>query len=154
MRKQIDVTRKQNKVWKEIERRYTDKGIEKKTWAYADIYSDTMRLDTTCIRMFRRKMMESDSVYAGFVAVTGNRIINCELFGSSDLCITSFDAMLKSYERSITPDDKPPSLSNDAVRKFLHKFLETEDQQQEYLSAHGRLYKYQNHLIHLIAYDE
>lgn len=154
LKKEIEVTRKQNRVWKEIERRYQQKGIEKKTWAYSDIYNDTTHLDTACRYKFRRKMMDSDSAYAGFVAITGRRIINCEIFGSSDLCITSFDAMLKSYLKTITIEDGAPSLGKDAIKTFLDKFLETETQQQEYLSKHGRIYKYQTQVIHLVAYDE
>lgn len=154
LKKEIEITRKQNRVWKEIERRYQQKGIERKTWAYSDIYNDTTHLDTACRYQMRRKMMDSDSAYAGFVAISGNRIINCEIFGSSDLCITSFDAMLKSYFKSITPEDGPPALTKADIKQFLDQFLETETKQQEYLSKHGRIYKYQSRIIHLVAYPE
>ena len=99
-------------------------------------------------------MMESDSVYAGFVAITGDRIIDCQLFGSNDLCVASFEVMLKSYARTITSKDGVPQLSDEYVKNFLDKFLKTEEQQKEFLATHGSLYTYQNHVIHLIAYDE
>jgi hypothetical protein len=62
--------------------------------------------------------------------------------------------MLKSYARSITSKDGPPQVSNTDVKTFLDKFLKTEEQQKEFLKTHGSLYTYQNHVIHLIAYDE
>ncbi len=154
LRKQIDITKQQNKVWKEIDRQLEEQGMQNKTWDYLDLYRDTFSVDTSCMHFFKRKMMESDSAYAGFVAITGNRIINCELFGSNDLCISSFDVMLKSYSRSITENDGVPQVSNDKVKIFLDNFLKTEEQQKEYLEKHGRLYTYQNHVIHLVAYDE
>jgi ARG and Rhodanese-Phosphatase-superfamily-associated Protein domain len=154
LRKQIDVTKQQNKVWKEIDRQLEDEGMQNATWNYVDIYKDTSSVDTACLHFFWRKLMESDSAYSGFVAITSERIIDCQLFGSNDLCVSSFDVMLKSYSRSITAKDSVPQLSNDNVKIFLDKFLKTEAQQKEYLEKHGRLYTYQNHVIHLLAYDE
>jgi len=154
LRRQIDVTKQQNKVWKEIDRQLEDEGMQNATWNYVDLYKDTSSVDTACLHFFRRKLMESDSAYAGFVAITSERIIDCQLFGSNDLCVSSFDVMLKSYSRSITAKDSVPQLSNDNVKVFLDKFLKTEAQQKEYLEKHGRLYTYQNHVIHLLAYDE
>ena len=98
-------------------------------------------------------MMDTDSAYSGFVAITGNRIINCELFGSSSLCIASFEVMLKSYMRSIGANDGLPKVSTGEVKIFLDKFLETETQQQQYLLLHGRLYSNNGRAVHLIAYD-
>jgi hypothetical protein len=154
LRKQIDITKQQNKVWKEIDRQLEGEGMQNATWNYIDMYKDTSSLDTACIHFFERKLMESDSAYAGFVAVTGNRIIDCQLFGSNDLCVSSFDVMLKSYARSVTAKDGIPQLPDTDVKTFLDKFLKTEEQQKEYLEKHGRLYTYQNHVIHLLAYDE
>ena len=154
LRKQIDVTQKQNKVWKEIDKQLSDKGIQNLTGAYLDLYKDTSKIDTACMNFFRRKMAESDSLSAGFIAVTGNHIINCELFGSSSLCIASFEVMLKGYMRSIGANDGPPIVSGETIKKFLDKFLETEEEQQKYLSTHGRLYSNNGRAIHLIAYDE
>lgn len=153
LRKQIDVTQKQNKVWKEIDKQLADKNIQNLTGAYLDLYKDTTKIDSVCMNTFKRKMMETDSAYSGFVAITGNRIINCELFGSSSLCIASFEVMLKGYVRSIRANDNLPKVSTGEVKIFLDKFLETEAQQQQFLSTHGRLYFNNARAVHLIAYD-
>jgi hypothetical protein len=152
LRKEIDVDKKQNKVWKEIDNRLEEEGMQNATWNYLSIYRDSSNIDTSCMHFFRKKMMESDSAYAGFVAITGSRIINCELFGSNDLCVSSFEVMLKSYARSITSNDAEPSMKNDDVKEFLDQFLKTEEQQKQFLKTHGSLYTYQNHVIHLVAY--
>ena len=152
LRKQIDISKKQNKVWKEIDDQLHDAGLRNKTWEYLDLFKDSSSIDTACLHFLRRKLRESDSAYAGFVAVTGNRIIACDLFGSNDLCIASFEVILKGYERSITLNDDVPQVSNDEVKAFLDKFLKTEEQQKEFLATHGSLYTYQNHVIHLVAY--
>jgi hypothetical protein len=154
LRKQIDETKQQNKVWKEIDRQLAEEGVQNTTWDYIDLYKDTSSIDTACMHFFERKIMDSDSAYAGFVAITGNRIIDCQLFGSSDLCVSSFSVMLKSYARSIKVNDVVTQVSNTDVKIFLDNFLKTEEQQKKYLEKHGRLYTYQDHVIHLVAYNE
>lgn len=152
LRKQIDIAKKQNKVWKEIDNQLDAEGLQNNTWEYLDMYKDTSSADSACMHYFNRKLKESDSAYAGFVALTDNRIIACDLFGSSDLCIASYNVLLKSYSRSITSKDGTPQVPNEDVRKFLDQFLKTEQQQKDFLATHGSLYSYQNHVIHLVAY--
>ena len=154
LRKEINVSKKQNKIWKEIDRQLIADGAQNITSTYLNLYKSDSKIDSACLVFFNNKIRESDSAYAGFVAVTGNRIINCELFGSSSLCIASFEVMLKSYMRSITANDGPPTVSNERVKKFLAKFLETEAQQKQYLLKHGSLYTSNGRAIHLVAYDE
>jgi hypothetical protein len=154
LRKEIDVAKKQNKVWKEIDRQLIDKGIQNVTGAYIDLYKDTASVDTACLRFFKQQMIHSDSAYAGFVAVTGNRIINCELFGSSTLCTASYETMLQSYMRSITAADANPQVPKVVIQRFTDKFMENEEKQIQYLNKHGRLYTSNERVLHLIAYDE
>ena len=154
LRKQIDISKKQNKIWKEIDKLLVDNGIRSDTRAYLDLFKDTARVDTSCMHFFRSKMMETDSAYVGFVAITGYRIINCELFGNIDLCRASFETTVKGYLRSITINDVHPDVSNAEVKEFLDKFMQTEEQQKKYLSKNGRLYTRNGLPVHLIAYDD
>ncbi len=154
LRKQIDVSKKQNRIWKEIDKMMVDNKVRSATRAYLDLFKDTAKIDTSCMTFFRTRMMESDSSYGGFVAITGDRIIDCQLFGSNSLCVASFETMVKGYLRSITQFDIHPDVSNDEVRAFLDKFMQTETQQQQYLAKHGRLYTRNGLPTHLIAYDD
>lgn len=154
LKKQIDVVRKQNKVWKEIDRQLNENDKKNASSAYLNRFAGEDDIDSTCFRMFTRKLAESDSMYSGFITVTGKRIINCELFSSADLFVASFHSLIKSYQRSVTPKDGKPELPDETVKAFMDKFMETEEKQKAYLNSHGRLYTIQNHVIHLVAYDE
>jgi hypothetical protein len=98
-------------------------------------------------------MKESDSSYSGFIAVTGNRIINAELFSGTDLCLAAYIDMIKSYMHTLTPADGIPNKTHDELKAFTDKFLPDKATQKKYLSANGRLYYYGSEVIHLIAYD-
>lgn len=154
LRKQMNIAKRQNKVWKEIDRQLEENGKESRTNAYLDLYNDTLNADSACMVFFRKKMEDSDSLYAGFVALTDDRIINCEIFGSSDLCIASYETMLRSYMRSVHDRNGFVKIKDEAVKIFLDKFLKTEEQQQRFLEDHGVIFTYEKKVIHLIAYDD
>lgn len=152
LRRQMNISKRQNKVWKEIDAELSQGGKDTKTSAYLELYRDTTNKDSVCMAFFRKKFAESDSLYAGFVAITGDHIINCEIFGSSDLCVTSFETMLKSYFRSVQDRNGTTNVSENEVKTFADKFLKNDDQQQKYLSDHGAIFTYDKKVIHLVAY--
>jgi len=154
LRKQINIAKKQNKVWKEIDAELSEGGKDTKTSAYLELYRDTTNKDSACMAFFRKKFAESDSLYAGFVAITGDHIINCEIFGSSDLCVTSFETMLKSYFRSVHDRTGTTKVSENEVKNFADKFLKSDEQQQKYLSDHGAIFTYDKKVIHVVAYPD
>ena len=154
LRKQINIAKKQNKIWKEIDRQLGDNSKENKTGAYLELYRDTVSTDSACFSFFTKKMKDSDSLYAGFIAITGDKIINCELFGSADMCLASYPTLLKSYLRSVNDKNGSPKVKDETIKNFLDKFLQTEEQQLKYLEDHGAIYMFDKKVIHLVAYTD
>jgi len=154
LRREIDVQQKQNKVWKEIDSQFTEKNIKSDTWKYTTLYKDSSHADTAYLNFFKNKMLHSDSSFAGFVAVSGTRIINCELFGSTQLCLLDYDNLVRSYVHSISANTDLPAVSDNETRAFLDNFLKSESQQERFAAEHGRIYKSGNTVIHLVVYGE
>ncbi|MEP6466505.1 MAG: DUF6569 family protein, partial [Parafilimonas sp.] len=153
VRKQIDVTKRQSKVWKQIDTELAEKNKKNKTSAYLNAYNDSTNNDTSYLRFFINKMKASDSSYAGFIAVAGNRIINTEIFGGTDLCLTAYIDNIKSYVHSLRSSDGVPNKTHDELKTFTDKFLPDKTIQKKYLSTNGRMYYYNSQVIHLVAYD-
>ena len=154
VRKQIDVTRRQSKVWKQIDNELAAKNKKNQTSAYLNAYNDSTLDDTSYLRFFINKMKSSDSAYAGFIVITGNRIINAEIFAGTDLCLAAYIDNIKSYVHSLQPADGIPNKKHDEIKIFTDKFLPDKTIQKKYLSANGRLYYYNGEIIHLVAYDD
>lgn len=155
LRKVIHTKRRQNAIWKEIEKRYQEQGKKSPTWPYADLYKNAGKDDSSYINFFKQKYKQSDSCFAGFVSITGDKIINCELFGSSDYCSVSFESLVQSYIRIVADTGSAvPAVSKDKVQQFLDRFLQSVQQQKEYLEKNGQQDKYMGKLIHVVAYDE
>lgn len=153
VRKQIDVSKRQSRVWKQIDTALLEKNKKNKTSAYLAAYNDSIFYDTSYLHFFVNKMKESDSSYAGFIAIAGNRIITADIFAGSDLCLTAYIENIKSYVHSLKPYDGNPTKTHDEIKVFTDKFLKDKTTQKKYLSTNGRLYYYNSQVIHLIAYD-
>jgi len=153
VRKQIDITQRQSKIWKQIDTVLTEKNKRNQTSAYMKAFEDANAEDTSYLRYFINRMKNSDSSYAGFIAITGNRIINAEIFAGTDLCLTAYIENIKSYVRSLTPTDGFPNKTHNELKTFTDKFLPDKTTQKKYLSVNGRLYYYNGNVIHLVAYD-
>jgi hypothetical protein len=154
VRKQIDVSKRQNKVWKQIDEELDETNKKNQTSAYLKAYNDSTYFDTSYLHFFVNKMKSSDSSYAGFIAITGNRIIDADIFGGSDLCLTAYIENVKSYVHSLKPTDSIPSKTHDEIKAFTDKFLTDKTTQKKYLAANGRIYYYNSQVIQLIAYDD
>jgi hypothetical protein len=153
VRKQIDVTKRQSKIWKEIDAELAEKNKKNQTSAYLEAYNDSTLDDSSYLRFFINKMKESDSSYAGFIAITGDRIINSEIFSGTDLCLAAYIGMIKSYVHSLQPSDGIPSKTHDEIKTFTDKFLPDKTTQKKYLSVNGRMYYDNGEVIHIVAYD-
>jgi hypothetical protein len=153
VRKQIDVSKRQSKVWKQIDEELAEKKKKNQTSAYLSAYNDSVLYDTSYLHYFIEKMKSSDSSYAGFIAVTANRIITSDIFAGTDLCLTAYIENVKSYVHSLKSTDGTPAKTPDEIRTFTDKFLKDKTTQKKYLSTNGRIYYYNGEIIHLIAYD-
>lgn len=153
VRKQIDVSKRQSKVWKQIDDELAEKNKKNATSAYLNAYNDSMFLDSSYLRFFIEKMRNSDSSYAGFIAITGNRIINAEIFAGTDLCVAAYIENIKSYVHSLKPSDGLPVKTKEEIKAFNDKYLTDKTTQKKYLSTNGRMYYYDGSIIHLVAYD-
>ena len=154
LKKQIDVTQKQNDIWKEIDKQYQDKNATADTWPYIKIYKDTSGADSSYMNYFMNRFKNSDSSFAGFVAITSNHIISFELFATPELCFLSYKGLINTYIHSVTDKEGTPSVEDEEVRDFLDGFMRSAKQQKRYLSTHGRIDTYDKKIIHLAAYPE
>lgn len=150
VKKVMDVTGRQMEVWNEIEGRFNANKISSNTWPYLQLHK-IYGADSSYIRYFTQKFKQSDSAYAGFLAVTGNHIISCELFAASNLTNIAFPGMLSSLVLSVAKSS-PPVVSVYTMKKFMDELLRNEFTQKIFVTAHGQMHLYQGKVMHIIVY--
>jgi hypothetical protein len=152
VRKVMDVGRRQSEVWKEIDQQFKDRNKKSETWSYLELNASTA--DTGYIRFFTGKYLKSDSNIAGFIFVTGNRIISTELFSTARFLQISFANLLSSYVQSVISKGSPPAVPKATMESFMDKVLLNEEAQKKYIALHGRIYLSGENKMHLIAYPD
>lgn len=151
MKKVMDLSARQNEVWKEIERQFSAEKKTSGTWPYLKLRNPKFATDSDYLKYFTNRFKQSDSAFAGFLAVSGNQIINCELFASSDLTNIAFPSILSSLVQSVLKG-REPTLPVSNIKVFMDKFLESEIAQKAFMPTHGQVHKYEGRVIHLIVY--
>jgi hypothetical protein len=154
LQKTMNVKGRQSDVWKEIDRQFEKSTKKSETFSYVELYSNTAQEDSDYIRYFTRRYSETDSSFAGFVFNTGNKIMNVELFATTELTNLSFRNMLSSNVQTVRLNGSPPVVTFSKLKTFLDKVLMDEAQQKIYVSSHGKLQITNGKVIHLIAYDD
>ena len=98
---------------------------------------------------FEEKILE-DSNYIGFVAVSGDSILSCDIFASNTLYKKHAKELLKASTVQAVSHGKAVSIGAAAVAIFLKEFLSNESTQQSVVEKKGTLLKDGNgKLLHL-----
>ncbi len=152
LRKTMDITQRQVDIWKQIQQQFRTQNIKSSTSPYLQLDRELLKADSAYTSFFNRKMAETDSSFAGFLAITGDKILGTELFVTPSLFNNAWESMLAMFIRTaITRGDKP-QVTKQAQQVFMDALLETEISQRKTLLTMGKAYKYNNQIIGFIAY--
>ncbi|MCW3078864.1 DUF6569 family protein [Segetibacter sp.] len=154
LQKTMNVKGRQAEVWKEIDRQFAVNNKKSETYSYLELYNNNTKDDSDYIRYFMKKYSETDSIFAGFIFLTANKIINTELFSTAELTNISFKNMLTSHVQTVRKNGAPPKVPLARVTTFMDKVLIDEPGQKIYVTTHGKLQVSDGRVIHLIAYDD
>lgn len=154
LKKTMDKTNRQARVWKEIDKAFATQKEKSVTSAYLKIFNDSLKADTGYINFFTRKYRQSDSAFAGFIAITGDQVISTELYASTLLTQVSFPSILKTFVLAAIKTGSKPVMTDTRVSAFTDQFLINEKIQKAYLSQHGKIHSANNKVVHITAYDD
>ena len=93
-----------------------------------------------------------DSTIVGFIGISGDKILGCDAFSASNLFRSSLEALLQGYIEEALRFGKVPDLMDSVVKTYTDKFMTDEKSQEQYLKRNGKIYKYNDQVIHLTAY--
>lgn len=155
IKKAIDIEKNQAHVWNEIEHQFKSSKLETDTWAYPEIVNKNQSLDDSgYIKYFTEKFKASDSGYAGFIAVTADRIIATDLYATAQLTNSAFQAILHTYVRNAVNFGNTPTIPDPVVMQFMEPLLADPKTRKEFLAKHGTTHYYKGKAIHIVAYGK
>jgi hypothetical protein len=152
LRKTLDLSQKQAEIWKAIAQSLNDQKIKSSTTQYLQLDRDIGKADSAYKKYFNTQLARTDSAFAGFVAISGNRILGTEIFVTPTLFNNAWESMLASFVRSSITKGGVPAVDVKTMQIFMDALLENETSQKKALAQYGKAYKFENLVIGLIAY--
>jgi len=104
---------------------------------YAEHFSNQLKQMDNCI---------------GFVGVTGDRIIGCDIFATSELFKKQSNNLMDAYISEAISEGENIKIKDKEVLAYLNEFLSDESTQDEVVKTKGMQYKYNGRKLHLNTY--
>lgn len=99
-----------------------------------------------------RNVFDSDTTIVGFVAVTGDSILGCDLFATNALFGNAYDNILQAYITEAMSFGSNVTITSSAVNIYLNDFLADETKQEEVVNEKGFIFKHDGKKLHLTKF--
>ncbi|MBK8144994.1 MAG: hypothetical protein IPK62_08350 [Bacteroidetes bacterium] len=153
VRKMATVEMEQTKVWEKVAEANDKANNITGTSAYTafDENEGYKNIEKEYADFFKSKFPNNERIL-GVVAVSGSKVIGCEIFATRQLFLQSWVNLLPSYINEAVNDGASVRISTTEVKRYVNQLLENEASQAKYLKKNGKLFRYNNRVMHLVAY--
>jgi len=153
VRKAAVVKKNQSEVWSNVSKINSKHKVQSSTGAYTALegskeYTHTMQ---KYLQQFKSSW-NNDPTVVGMIAVSGDRVIGCDIFATHDMFTKAYNNLLYSYVTEAVSNGSEVTISMSEVNSYLEGFLKDESTQEESLNDKGNVFKYQSKKLHISTF--
>ncbi|MFN8323372.1 MAG: DUF6569 family protein [Chitinophagales bacterium] len=153
VRKSAEVEKNQSVVWEKVKDVQMKNKTETSTGTYTALEQSKDYLDKTSKYVsYLKTQLAREPQVIGFVAVTGNKIVGCDMFATPVMFKQQADNLLKSYATEAISNGAPPKVTNSEVKTYLDKLLLNEAARPAVIQKDGKEFKKGDKTLHISLY--
>ncbi len=153
VRKAAIVNKNQSEVWSNVSQVNSKNKVSSSTGAYTALekskdYNDKLK---KYLNVFK-SAWNNDPTVVGMIAVSGDKVIGCDIFATHDIFVNAYNNLLHSYITEAISNGAPITITSNEINKYLEDFLKDESNQENSLNNKGELFKYNSSKLHLSVF--
>jgi len=140
LRKVVEKEKDQGQVWSKVDEINLKNKTQTATAAYTAIStSDTFIIKLNgYLKFFEKKLTNLNII--GVIAVTGNKVIGCDLFATNAIFRGQYPSLLHSYATEAILNGAPVNISTAAVKRYSDQLFKNETTQKQMLKQKGNAF--------------
>ena len=154
IRQKVIQDQDQSAVWEEVGKTVKKNKTETNTGTYTSLVnSKEYNKDLSEYINFFMKSLKTKSNCIGFVGVSGDKIIGCDIFATPDLFNKQSETILNGYITEAIINGSTVNIKYDDVKNYLEEILTVQqDKQDNAINEKGGQYEYKNRKIHITTF--
>jgi hypothetical protein len=153
VRKAGAVNKDQREVWNKVAETNAKNRVESSTGTLTALdESGTFKnLLVNYKNHFQAAFDHQDDI-VGIVAVSGEKVLGCDMFASHDLFIKQYPNLVNAYAAEAITSGSKVTITRNLVEQYLHVLLNDESKQELELEKRGTVLKDKGKKVHLSAF--
>ncbi|MCD4793793.1 MAG: hypothetical protein K8R54_11195 [Bacteroidales bacterium] len=154
IRQKVIQDQDQSAVWEEVGKTVKKNKTETNTGTYTSLVnSKEYNKDLSEYINFFMKSLKTKSNCIGFVGVSGDKIIGCDIFATPDLFNKQSETILNGYITEAIIHGSTVNIKYNDVKNYLEEILTVQqDKQDNAINEKGGQYEYKNRKIHITTF--